>query len=365
MVQALTGAYDVTLACWTPPDLDLVNRIYGTSIGADRVTILTLPRTVRAAIDAVPLPLALLKWGLLIRTVRRTTGKGDVLLSAENEVDFGRPGIQYVHYPRLLRPRPRADLRWYHRPKPLLDAYYAVCDWLSHFTGHGFRQNLTLANSSWTAARVRALDPELEAAVVPPPAAGGFPDVPWERRANGFLCIGRFSGEKEIEKVVAIVAAVRRDAPDVRLHLVGGGSGAYYRRIRRLARRHASWVTMHEALSRQALVELIVSQRYGIHGMKEEHFGIAPAEMVRGGCVVFVPNDGGQVDIVGGDDRLMYASADDAVRKIVAVLRDPAEAIALRRHLAGRKDLFSAERFMATIRRVVDAFDGGLTDPAA
>jgi hypothetical protein len=40
--------------------------------------------------------------------------------------------------------------------------------------------------------------------------------------------------------------------------------------------------------------------------MPIEPFGMAPAEMAAAGCIVFVPNDGGQIEIVNGDPRLVY-----------------------------------------------------------
>jgi glycosyltransferase involved in cell wall biosynthesis len=86
--------------------------------------------------------------------------------------------------------------------------------------------------------------------------------------------------------------------------------------------------------------------------MREEHFGMAPAELVAAGCVVWVPDGGGQVEIVG-DPRLRYRGVDDAIARIVRTLRDPAEEAALRAHLATRAPLFSTERFMREIRSAV------------
>ena len=111
--------------------------------------------------------------------------------------------------------------------------------------------------------------------------------------------------------------------------------------------------TLHENISRAALVDLVSRQRYGIHGMLEEHFGMAPAELVRAGCLVWVHDAGGQVEIVD-DPRLTYGSVEDAVAKIVATIRDPHETATLRKHLAGRGALFSTERFMREVRAAVE-----------
>lgn len=357
MIEALKDTCDVALACWEPPAFEEVNRAYGTTIGGREVAVHAVPLTYRRLAAAMPISLALLRWALVLRLARRLSSSFDVLMSAENEADLGREAIQYIHYPRQLRPRPAADLRWYHRPRALLTAYYALCDRLTGFTLTGVRRNRTLANSAWTANRMRELDGEVAITVIPPPVASATFSLPWEERANGFLCIGRIAAEKELDKIIAIMEAVRQEVPDVELHLVGsrGPASGYYERVRALVRARSSWLHLHEHRSRRDLQQLIGSYRYGIHGMRDEHFGMAAAEMVEGGCIVFVPDSGGQVEVVGHDDRLLYTDPEDAVRKIVDVLRSPERQAALRAGLARRQGVFSSDRFMQAIRDAVAA----------
>lgn len=360
MIEALKDRYDVTVVMWQAADLAAVDRCYGTSLHESRVAIQCVPTAMRWLLQPIPLRLALLRASLLARYARRLAPAHHVLVSADNETALGPRAIQYVHYPRQLRPRPLADIRWYHRPKALVDLYYVVCDRILAQSSEEFAGNTLLANSTWTAERVSRMH-GLPVRIVYPPVPGGFPDVPWSNREHGFLCIGRFAEEKELERVVEILDEVRRRVPNVHLHLVGGrGPRRYYRRITRLARLHRTWIQLHENLSRPDLVHLVASHRYGIHAMREEHFGIAPAEMVRAGCIVFVPDGGGQVEIVGAEPQLRYGTNDDAVAKIVSVLTDPGEQIRLRDHLAIRRELFSVERFVQTIRAVVDAVDRGV-----
>jgi glycosyltransferase involved in cell wall biosynthesis len=96
--------------------------------------------------------------------------------------------------------------------------------------------------------------------------------------------------------------------------------------------------------------------RYGIHGRTEEHFGIAVAELMRGGCLVFIPRGGGQVEIVEGDERLLYATAEEAAEKIIQVMSDRDLQQVLRTHLASKKDLFSTEQFMRRFQELVRHF---------
>ena len=50
--------------------------------------------------------------------------------------------------------------------------------------------------------------------------------------------------------------------------------------------------------------------------MEEEHFGMVVAEMIKAACIVFVPKGGGQVEIVGEDERMIYDDMIEASEKI-------------------------------------------------
>jgi glycosyltransferase involved in cell wall biosynthesis len=118
-------------------------------------------------------------------------------------------------------------------------------------------------------------------------------------------------------------------------------------------RARTDWVTLHEHLSRAALRALAAGQRYGIHGMAEEHVGIAVAEMVRAGCIPFVPDGGGQREIVGGDPRLLYPDAADGAERLVRVMDDAALQAELRAALAARAPLLTPAHLMRRFREVV------------
>jgi glycosyltransferase involved in cell wall biosynthesis len=349
MLQALTPEHEVTVLTWWPMDIGLMNRFWGTSLRAGDFTAVQIPARVRRVVDRMPLPLSMLRTAILLRETRRRHGTYDVPVTANNETDFGTLGVQYVHYPWNFFPRPKVDYHWYHF-RPLLPPYYALCNRLSGFTAEGMHRNVTLVNSNWT-GRLAHQRYGFVSRTVYPPVTGDFPDVPWESRAPGFVCIGRIAPEKELDRVIDIVSGVRRHVPEVTLHIVGTPDHKQY--ARRIAQRaREAGFTIHHDLSRPALADLVSRQRYGIHGMLEEHFGMAPAELVRAGCLTWVHDAGGQVEIVD-DPRLVYGSVEDAVGKIVATLRDPHETATLRKHLATRGAMFSTERFMREVREAV------------
>ena len=94
--------------------------------------------------------------------------------------------------------------------------------------------------------------------------------------------------------------------------------------------------------------------RYGIHLNRDEHFGIAPAELMASGCIVFVHKSGGQVEIVGRDPRLCYSSDEEAADKIASTLKNPAMQASILNSLAPRRMMFSASEFMRGLRGVVE-----------
>ena len=365
-LQALRGEHDVTMLAWRRPDLDPVNDYFGTSLAPGDFALRRVPAAMRAAVAALPGPSALLGICLTMRAARRLLARErfDAVLGTQNEMDFGRRGVQYIHFPTLFEPRPEHDLRWYHRPLALLAAYRRACRRIGGCTDAGVRANLTLVNSDWTGEHYRRRYGG-GCVTLHPPVPGEFPDVPWAEREDGFVAIGRISPEKRLEEVIAILAALRARGRDLTLHLVGSADHrGYTRRILALAARERAWVRVHLDLPRAGLLELIGRQRYGIHGMVGEHFGIAVAELQRAGCIVFVADRGGQVEIVGGDPRQTFGERDDAVAKIDRVLGDPALRGELRRAAAARRDLFTAERFMEGIRAAVAAVAAGEPMPA-
>jgi glycosyltransferase involved in cell wall biosynthesis len=361
MIEALKREYDLSVLTWSPPDVDRLNQFYGTSLGRSDFSAHWVPWPVRRLFELDPDPGSLQRLGLLMRVARMIKGKYDVLITASGEVDFGRRGIQYVYFP-LLHPqyaswRSVRALPWHGRLWALVRGRYRPWMLLSGYSFDDMTKNLTLVVSEWTRRRFMA-SYGADATTVYPPVADGFPDVPWEQRENGFVCIGRISREKRLEQMIEILGEVRRHHQDTHLHIIGSARPpwSYYHDLRGRVQQHASWVFLHEHASHDEMTALVARHRYGIHAKPDEHFGIAVAEIAKAGCIVFAPNDGGQVEILGGDDRLLYGTAEDAVAKILRVMKDPGEQAALRRHLESRRHLFSTAEFVRHIQEIVRQF---------
>lgn len=345
MLHALEPHHAVDTLTLAPWGADQVNLFYGTSIRGARVGrhVVPLPWSIVAAFPEGRL--YRLRMSILLRAARALAAGYDLLVTADDYGAFERPGLQYVHFPAAFN-RGTAGAH------TVVRVYFAWCDRLLGLPWERAAANLTLANSRWTAVRLRGA-PRVR--VMYPPVADPGEGDPWDARADTFLCVGRFHPTKRIETVVSIVRRLRAGAiPGARLLIVGSAvHAAYARTIRRTAARDADWIAVREDVARSELHALMGRSRYGLHAMADEHFGMATAEMARAGCLVFPHKSGGSVEAVGGEPRLLWATEDEAVSRVGALAidagaRDEVRA-RLRRHAAG----FSAERFVDEFLAVV------------
>lgn len=353
-IMALQDEYALDVLTWVPLEVNEVNRFYGTCLDALRLHNFHPPSWLRQVVALDPDPWSLLPMALLSRIAKTMQGRYDAVLAFCDEVDLGLPVIQYVHFPYM---------KWIYeqecrvkRESRLQQLALRLRPWrlVSGFSFERMRNNVSLVNSDWTGEQfTRAYNApwcKLYPPVVPSPAP-----LPWAARDESFLCIGRLAGDKHYDTIVEILTQVRAQGHPVKLYIAGASAGRqmdalYVATLRALVQQHSEWVTLHENISRAELAQLMERTRYGIHAKRDEHFGMAPAEMVRAGCIVFVFNDGGQVEIVGADDRLRYNSVSDAVEKIIGVLEDAAAQTELCTVLAERAERFTPEQFMAGIR---------------
>ncbi|MCG9885454.1 MAG: glycosyltransferase [Cyanobacteria bacterium] len=339
ILEALKDHYDLEVMTLVPIDLARLNRMYETQVPEN------LP--VRTQYGAIARPLV--EWlmansGTLrkaflqgfIRYFKRHADPRALPISGYNAVDLGRPGVQYVHWVRVLE--------------------HENLYWLSQFSQVHLRANLSLANSRYTADRFAQTN-GLDAQVIYPPVLVNAPEIPWEEKEEAFICSGRLTEAKQPHNAILVLRRVRDRGFPVKLHLTGGGGGVYgwryLKKLKRLVAENADWVTLHEGLSYRDYMALMARCRYGLH-LKPEPFGISVAEMMKTGAVPFVRDRGGQVEILGDEQRsLCFRHASDAADRISAVLADPDELNRLRDRLAQRRNHFSPEQFMAQMQQAV------------
>ena len=361
-LQSLREEWQITILCAEPPDYAALNRHFGTSLVATDFSILQAPWLIRQTFRFDPDPYSFQRAAWLMRMAQNHSRHFDVVLGTDNEMDFGPKGIQYVHYPYLFRHKERVDAVDRVPPMQRIAAVFSgrYRPWMltSRIRFERVQANLTLVNSAWTAQVVRDRYGQ-QPTVLYPPVRWPPVTVPWSQRDDAFVSLGRIETGKRQLEAIDILERVRRRGHAVRLEIIGDiFDPEYARLVTTRAREAGSWVRLHHGIERSRLEEIVGNCRYGLHTMLDEHFGIAVAEMVRAGCIVFVPDSGGQVEIVGDEAALQYGSDDAAVERICGVLENAQEQARLLQGLAGRRDLFSETAFGSRLRQLVDDFAG-------
>lgn len=347
VLEALQDDHDLVLFTLSEPDVPALNEYFDTDVRPPEVHL--AGRIAPTLNERAGNRLLRLQAGLLGRYVRRRAAEFDLVVSTKNEFDFGAPSVQYVHSPQFAAADPGID-----RTGVLQRTYEGVCGALAAPERDDLRSAAVLANSRWTAGVVEeryGVDAET---VYPPVDDAEFPERAWVEREDGFLTIGRVGPSKRVLENVRVVERLRERGHDVHLHVVGPTTDDdYSRRVERAAA-DREFVSLEGAVDRETLVDLISTHRYGLHGRPYEHFGIAVAELVAGGTIPFAPDSGGQREVLGEDDRLLYGSIDEAVERMDRTLSDPS----LQRSLRDRLDAVSPapdpEGFREQVQGVVE-----------
>jgi glycosyltransferase involved in cell wall biosynthesis len=356
-VEALKGDHDVTLITAGKVDLARLNAYYGTDMQPGEFTI----HEVRMPLGLHRTPkLAGLRGALFTRACRRLAPRFDVITSHYNPCDLGVPLIQFVadftfslQLHQALDPASVTFRRWWYGNTSLRRAYKALCERLAPSRPENWKKNVTVANSQWTADILQREFGLVAQRVQFPPVPGNFPVVPWDEKENGFVCLGRVVPEKRMDAIIEILHQVRQQGFDIHLRILGGlGASPYAKKVQALAVRHRDWVFLDGHVVGKAKRELMARHKFGINGRESEPFGIAVAELVKAGCLTFVPKEGGQKEIVD-HPLLTFENDDDAVRKIVAALERPLLQRELSEHMRKRSRYLSVESFQATVRTLV------------
>ena len=353
--------YEVSLITAGNVNLKGLNQYYGTSVQENEISL-----------RRGPVPGFLLRsnsgdalrGAFYQRYCRKIAHEFDVLISTYNLCDFGVPAIQCIadfswdeEIRAIFDHPPQGARGLFHRIALLRKCYLGLAKLVARPSGRNLfsGEDLILGNSRWSAQIIKEKY-GLDIGVLYPPVLSEFPKIQFDAKEMGFVCIGRISPEKRIEQIVEILKDVRVQGHDIHLHVIGSTDGTTYGKfVEDLCREQKDWVVMEGSKFGEEKAMLLSQHRFGIQARQGEPFGISVAEMVKAGCITFVPSEGGQAEIVN-HKLLMYDSIEEAVEKIDAVLRKPQMQAELRQHLKKQGAKFSTNAFMDGLRAAVEEF---------
>ncbi len=279
----------------------------------------------------------LLRYAFVVRAARRIASDYDFVVATYGELPISDGHmVQVLHIPLFFLDRESLVYLGVRDPGAIKlairRAYVLAARTIAGWSTSAVEQHLLLTNSRWTAkqfarhypnARIEAVYHGVTTEIVQ-----GRPEyLDHDQRDNTIVVIGRVVPFKRVHLAIEIVDRLRARGHDLRLLIVGGGDGEYVRGLEHMCstRPHVEW---RRNMPRDDMERLIASKRWGLHAAEHEHYGLAPLELQRLGCVTFVHDSGGQVEVVQ-DPLLKYDSVDDAVAKIDALLCNPMRARAL------------------------------------
>ena len=357
LIEALKRDYDVTVATTGGWDRSALNEFYGTQVEENevKVRIVPFPRPLQKTSAAA------LRGAAYQRFARRIAGEYDVRISAYNITDWGLPAIHFI-----------VDFSWHKGIRDRIDppspgfvyknsllrrAYLGLVSAIESPSGRDvLRDDQLIAISDWIVQTVHNDCGTQCAAMFYPPVWSEFPYVSWDQKENSFAMIGRISPEKQVEKAISILSAVRALGHSIKLHLCGQiEDDLYGRRIAELCQNNSDWIIPEGRVSGERKASILARCRYGIQARSAEPFGISVAEMVKAGEIVFAPHDGGQAEILQLPD-LLFAGESDAVEKIRQVLQSPSRQSAMHSDLLARAQSFSTSSFIASVQGFVKTF---------
>jgi len=207
------------------------------------------------------------------------------------------------------------------------------------------RANQLVANSRYTAARLRQLYRRDADAVVYPGV-----DLALFRpgRATGAyaITVGRLSPEKGLDRLLGLW----RDVPDLPLHVVGGGSPDLLRQWRSVA---PSGVVFHGHLTSTDLAEAYRAAAVAVFAPYGEEFGMAPLEAMASGVPVVAWREGGlQETVVDGQTGYLVSDEVTFRQRVRLLLHDAALRHAFGEAARRRAEQFSWQRTAAALEAV-------------
>lgn len=335
----------VSVAFESTGDIARMSRVYGIEINVNALTVYT--HTTR-------------------RRLRQMGPEFDVCISCANPVDFGRPGIHFVHMMTL-------DASYFNKVwfrdqgnrVPLKMRLSQIRDALVRILS-GVRsarqivrdpREVVLPNSNFVKRSIETYYKCRVHETFYPPTL--FEPIPSQAKDSlDIACLGRVGPEKKVLEIIAIVEEARRlTGKDLRLRIAGHvpPEDATYTDYGRSVRAKASkcpWIILEGVLTGDAKARYLSECRFAIHHCEVEAFGISVTEYIKAGVVPIVPRAGGSSEIVA-DESLVFASDREAAKMLARLVDNSSYYSQFHAKMLLRANEFTAQKYLVRQQKVL------------
>lgn len=268
--------------------------------------------------------------GIIFSSIVETEGAPSCTYAFKKLFNFSKV-VSYVHYPfidtKLVKSAPTS------LPKLPKYIYNRLVIYLYRF----FLQasDVVVANSSWSAGKIRKLLPAKSISIIFPPCNTDSFRVKGQKKPH-LISFAQFRPEKCHDFQISLFARVLSQLKDeekkeAKLVLVGSvrndDDKALVQHLRDLVSQLGleGNVEFKINVDFQEITRIFEDSAFGIHTMKKEHFGIALVEMIAAGLVVTAWNHAGpRKDIIveNGVCGFLCNSEEDFERNILKLFKD-------------------------------------------
>lgn len=369
VLEALQNDHNITLLTGSDQfSLNELNTRYNTSVSNIDIEVMSLGGihllSIMEACDRVNIWKLghfanIFKHAIYNRVSKSSIEDADLVISTWDEVCTNLPSVQYIHFPnRYKHLGSRDNLHTNKFVKSALNEYRSYMRRIGNYDTEDIRFAKLIANSHRTASQIEDWYEVSPSVLNPPIDTERFSsDTPWEDREDGLVFVGRIHPVKNIEWIIEIVECIRDEGYDTHLHIVGPLDQSvisYHSKIQSLIS-ETEYIQLEGAMYGNELSKFLQCHKYGINGARREQFGMSIAEMVSAGMVPFVPNSGGQREVVGYTDEVMFETTSEAVNKISNVLSGEVSVNSLRNKFPDIESEYGKDQFKREIRRTARA----------
>lgn len=274
--------------------------------------------------------LILLRYSFVLRYAAKMIKHFDIIIGTFGEVPiYSKKVIQIGHVPLFffdkqslqnLGVNSNNPLTWFLRVIYVIAAR-AVANW----SRAAVCSNMLLANSQWTKRQfikryIKITSKVLYHGVNIKKSTRDILRKKFSKRYNNFVMIGRLSSFKRYEFAIKIISALRNQGHNIKLLIFGNGQGSYANQIQEIAKKN-KYIKVFNSHTKVRMENEILKHKWGIHAAINEHYGLAPIELQRLGCVTFVHKSGGPLEVIK-NKNLVYNNKNQAIKKINIMLND-------------------------------------------
>lgn len=366
MLQVLVERGEVSVITGTRPQLEKLDHWCGTRLRQAKLHVYPVHWWLSGPLERLGQPHDLWRFRYLLRKARQEKNHHRVCVSSFNDLDMGpgAPILQYFHMAPCHDPQSVKKNTFTRSSSPLaqgaLHFYRWVAELLASWDNTRVARNMTLANSDWTSKKFEQVYGRPADEILYPPPLGQIPDSLSHDGRPSFISLARAEPLKGWDDILEIVGRLRKLGHPAKLSMfVMPGQEGYLEYLKQRTAEHPDWLSLQVNASREEIDLAIASHQFGLQAGRGEAYGMAVAELLLGGCLTAVRDEGGQTEIVS-EPELRFTDVDDATRKLDRILSCPKLAARLKASQQTRQSRYTREAFLAGFHACLDRFEATL-----